>query len=391
MLYKQQTMLRDVKVLVAHSKDLKKIKGETFNIYNILNLKTNEVRTHSAFLAELLNPHGSHLMGSVFLEAFLQLLPEHDFANHLDNKTAHAFVEYHIGLRDTINKTGGRIDILLKDGMGKTISIENKIDAGDQDQQIERYCNYNNPNNRVIYLSKEGTEPRDHSRGELQKDLDYHIIGYNSEIIAWLHSCQQLAYDQPLLRESIKQYRILIQQITNTLEDKEDKQLAEIIKNNLEEASLIASKYHLVIQKIKESFRDRVFELLNKELVGFHLDKQSIDKKYSNIWFHHPNLIKYNNVWFGAESFSGSGNIDGNLYVGIFDKEGNMPHRDDFMQISKWWVHHTRLVYDNQEINLSDTSFLNKISKPEVLEAAAMSVAKQIIDFIAAHRFLLEK
>ena len=38
----------------------KQRKGDCFNVFNTLGLRSNEVRLHSAFLAELLNPDGNH-------------------------------------------------------------------------------------------------------------------------------------------------------------------------------------------------------------------------------------------------------------------------------------------------------------------------------------------
>lgn len=45
-------------------------RGEYFNIFSVLRLETKEVRLHSAFLAELLNPEDSHGLGKQFLELF---------------------------------------------------------------------------------------------------------------------------------------------------------------------------------------------------------------------------------------------------------------------------------------------------------------------------------
>lgn len=50
-------------------------RGESFNIFNTLGLKSEEVRLHSAFIGELLNPNGSHGASSLFLKAFLQVIP----------------------------------------------------------------------------------------------------------------------------------------------------------------------------------------------------------------------------------------------------------------------------------------------------------------------------
>lgn len=47
-----------------------------YNIFQILKLQTKEVRTHSAFLANLLKPDGSHGQGALFLKDFIQLVAE---------------------------------------------------------------------------------------------------------------------------------------------------------------------------------------------------------------------------------------------------------------------------------------------------------------------------
>jgi hypothetical protein len=47
--------------------------GFHFNIFEILNLSTNEVRTHSAFISELLDQKGRHGQGDLFLRMFLSL------------------------------------------------------------------------------------------------------------------------------------------------------------------------------------------------------------------------------------------------------------------------------------------------------------------------------
>ena len=257
-----KNILDRTRTIVTHHKQLTEAKGELFNIYHILNVKTKEVRTHSAFIAELLNPNGSHLMKDVFLKAFIKFLPKDKFKKHLDYKTTKVTVEYFIDVLDKKKKLGGRIDILVQDINGNSISIENKIDAGDQDDQIERYCNYNSEKNKVVYLSKFGEEPSITSKGELISGEHFDVISYQEEIINWLEVCQKIASDQPILRESIKQYKILIQNITNTLGNQEDKELREIVINNLEEAAHITSKYNNIVFNLKVKFKKRVHEIL---------------------------------------------------------------------------------------------------------------------------------
>ncbi|ANH60860.1 PDDEXK-like family protein [Dokdonia donghaensis] len=379
-MYKYKDILDKTKSIVKHSNEVNRAKGELFNIYNILNLKTNEVRTHSSFIAELLNPEGTHLMGNIFLNAFLDQLPE-KCKGHIDPLTTRVKVEHTIGLIDLLLKVGGRIDILLIDSKRNSICIENKIDATDQSQQIERYCNYNKGKNIVVYLSKYGDDPDVSSSGELIAGADYHTIGYHNEIITWLGQCQRLAYDQPILRESIKQYRILIQQITHQLGNKEDQELKALVVGNLQEAAVLSRKYHQVAKQIKTDFRNNVFKLLTASINGFILTKQDVNKKHSNIWLHND-ICNTNKLWFAIESFSGKGHLDGALFVGIFDKNGRVPNRTEFDKVSKQWIHHQPLVYNDSVINVSSPAMLQVLSAPELNMQAAEDVVKQILGFI---------
>ena len=61
-----------------------------------------------------------------------------------------------------------------------SISIENKIYAGDQIAQIERYCNYNKDKNKVFYLNLFGEEPHPDSKGKLKSETDFKIISYQT-------------------------------------------------------------------------------------------------------------------------------------------------------------------------------------------------------------------
>lgn len=388
---KHKSLVNKVKTIVKHHRELTKAKGESFNIYNIMNLQTKEVRTHSAFIGTLLNPKGSHLMGTQFLDAFINVLPTKYFNNHIDITTAKAFIEFHIGIINDKLNTGGRIDILIKDNNGHTISIENKIDAEDGNNQIKRYCNYNKAKNKVIYLSKYiGDEPSTESKGELEAGKHFFNISYQNEMINWLEKCQNIASDQPILRESIKQYKILIQQITHTLSNKEEKELKAVIINNLEEASLIASKYSQIIKKIKTNFKDCVFNILIEKTKDYTItQKRSISSKYSSIWFSSKKL-NAKKVWFGVESFSGSGHKDGLLFVGIFDEKGVLKSHQNFVSVTKSWIHHKPLTVNDSEIRLSNTTFLNTIKTKEKLEEVSKDIAQQIISFIDEYKSIVE-
>lgn len=133
-----------------------------FNVFRVLGLERREVRTHSAFLAELLDPEGSHGQGNLFLRTFLESLPDlsGDLAGTDD-------WEIHTELTDAW--LNGQIDIVLRSTKAQTVvAIENKIDAVDQDKQLERYQAWlDSPRNHAIpennkmllYLTIEGRKP----------------------------------------------------------------------------------------------------------------------------------------------------------------------------------------------------------------------------------------
>ncbi len=120
--------VRYVSALSAQRDKILQATGEKFNIFRVLNLSTSETRTHSAFLAELFNPKGSHGQGSVFLKLFVEQLGIKDF----DFKSANVEIEKFAGYIDADYREGGRIDIVITDNNGQGIIIENKIYAGDQ-------------------------------------------------------------------------------------------------------------------------------------------------------------------------------------------------------------------------------------------------------------------
>ena len=140
---KIEELFESIKPIITDNKKLqaeKESKGEFFNIFSILKMETDEVNTHSAFLAELLNPKGSHGQQDLFLRKFLETIVHTD---KLNIQNAQVCMEFTIGPISENYETGGRIDILIHLPKAKyLILIENKINAGDQKLQLFRYNQY---------------------------------------------------------------------------------------------------------------------------------------------------------------------------------------------------------------------------------------------------------
>lgn len=354
-------LLKSVRKIVQHQKELEIVKGEKFNVFSILKMESKENETHSAFLAELLNPKGSHLQGNIFLKLLLNQL-KIEFIN-LDSATV--TTEFYIGIRDDENKTGGRIDIFISDNNNNNISIENKIYADDQYAQIERYCNYNKSNNRVYYLTLKGDEPSPESKGELIEDEDFYILSYRNDIVEWLSACLKEAAELPILRESIKQYLLLIKKLTHQMEKTMEKKLLSEISNHLNEARYIAQNYDKVISEKGQEIRELVITKLKESLQDKYviIEGKPIENKFAQIWIKIKEY-EHEKLFFGIETFNGKGN-NGKIFMGVFNNSGKPSdyfNRIDVNKSNLYWAN-TKTIpeYKNCKAKLSDAETIKHL------------------------------
>lgn len=377
-----------VQKIIDHQEQLEKLKGERFNIFSVLKMERLENRTHSAFIAELLNPNGTHLRGNIFLSLFLQTI---NLIEYVDIDSAAVNVEFSIGERNDEAKTGGRIDIFIRDKQGKTISIENKIDAEDQFAQIERYCNYNKDNNTVVYLTLDGKEASKESAGNLVAGTDYKIVSYNDDIIDWLELCLKEAADFPMLRESIKQYLNLIKKMTSTPDDQHQKLIFEEILKNLPLANYINNNFDKARLFVCDALRNEVFTKLKSllDLSEFEIQiGEPIHKKYAQIWIWHkafPNATLH----FGIETFNGNGNFEGDMFIGIFNSTGkeNEFTKTQMKNDYNFWFQVSKIWFENTIINLSNLELVQKIyNQPDFKKKLVEYIAQSAYDFVNTHK-----
>ncbi|MYK84036.1 MAG: hypothetical protein F4024_15980, partial [Gammaproteobacteria bacterium] len=194
---REEALLAQAHVLTKKHEELAAATGQNFNLFKILGRETDEVRTHSAIIAELLNPKGSHGQGPVFARLF---------AKRFKIEIPEAEID---SLQVWAEKTVGdnsRIDILMVAG-DLCVVIENKIYAGDQPKQLERYHEHAAqwPCSKVIYLTLHGDGPSDDSLGELPKD-EVDCRSYESDVLAWLNDCIKEVARVPQIREILAHY-----------------------------------------------------------------------------------------------------------------------------------------------------------------------------------------
>ena len=222
-----------------------KATGENFNVFSILDRESDEVKTHSAIIAELLNPQGAHSQGTLFLKLFLEKLllkeeiPNLKYGN--DDLSDEYLKKFKVGVEVSFEKKDekgemkrSQIDILIESN-DVCIVIENKIYAEDQERQLGRYYEYaldTGKNLGIIYLTLLGDEPGEFTlyggEGEPRKFYGKNKIppcrmlpedtvvclSYEDFIVKWVDDCIKEVAHIPQIRETLHQYQILLKELT---------------------------------------------------------------------------------------------------------------------------------------------------------------------------------
>ena len=298
-------ILNQVRIVSRKIKEQRKEKferGENYNIFYDLGFMSDEVHLHSMFLANLLNPKGSHGQRRKFLEAFLKMLQKSFSAISADRlvlDTANASVEVEKYIGRQTDSEGGRIDIYLTDGK-HSIIIENKIYAVDQHHQMLRYWNYGmsqkvNDTEKsfvLIYLTLDGCSPSKDSLGQDLKENDIVCLSYKNDIRGWLDRCVELASRTPLVRETINQYISTIDILTNNVME-DNKELLDILskEENLDAIYDIANNKNIVVNRIiNEVFIPKLRDLAESKglTMGDNCTENWMEESWAGASFYNP-------------------------------------------------------------------------------------------------------
>ncbi len=350
-------------VQIANYREYRQRSGANFNVFKILNRATDEVYGHSALIAELLNPLGSHAQGDTFLRLFFSFLGiEKDVAG-IDH--------WQVTVEES-RGVDGRIDILLA-GRGSSgrrfgIAIENKIYADDEKRQLSRYWRYLNnqygpyrppipdqePSTRpylLYYLTLSGYAPSAQSIADIPTiELSYvsvenseapvRLLSYADHVREWLKLCHEKLAFFPYAREVIGQYMGTINSLTgngegmskglNLLLDTPEKLFAASQLSNavtLFRKSLLCELWDMILAEWKMRSECNDSCLTGELQANRHLVDSARLKKVSNERF-----SKSRNVprWFGFVSKAYEMNsthlgleirFDNRFYVGLYGEK----------------------------------------------------------------------
>ena len=232
-----ENILVQVRVLKKEYGMWTKSTGENFNVFSILHMERYEVETHSAIIAELLNPQGSHSQGALFLKLFLDKFQEEQkeqkkldgLRKKLKQIQKDDYDKFKVRVETSFkvkvatsqeDEKRGRIDILIEsDGINSGdvfIVIENKIYAGDQEEQLDKYHKHASVTGKepgIIYLTLLRDEPSKYGSGEISLD-EVVFLSYEESIDEWLGACIKEVARIPQIRETLHQYQITVKKLT---------------------------------------------------------------------------------------------------------------------------------------------------------------------------------
>lgn len=275
-----QELFNYIKTILEIKQKTNHYRANNFTVFSALRNETDEEKTHTTFLYEILRPDGQHSMKDTFLKDFFKTVLKVD--NY--DKTAKIFQECHIDPKDD---NYGRLDLCIETNSAR-YPIEIKIYADDQDHQMERYHKFakrKSEVSQVYYLTLNGHSPSEKSLGKLSEN-DVICISFAKEIHAWLNNCIDIAnhkHAQDVVAV-INQYQTLLNKLTDAQQDDvymdAINKLISSSKENYECA--VAFEKGLVVartEKLRELFNDiRKYLAQNKQLKDYSIFNNSLEE-----------------------------------------------------------------------------------------------------------------
>lgn len=378
---KINNLLQQVSIIQKKYDELAEYSGEYYNVFDILGVRSDEL-SHSAILVNLMDARGKHGQKDTFLKLFIEQIKPSlenskytEHINSFDTEKSTANKEIHIGQVNLQTAEGGRVDIVVSSG-DKHIIIENKIYAGDQNQQLLRYDNQFK-NDPIIYLTLNGDIPSEASRGNLVLGTDFICISYKVDISNWLEKCIKEMANKPIIRETLNQYLFLIKSFTNqSNNNKMNEEIFKILTKDKDSfdsfVTLINSQNKLKAKILKKEFTDDVLKNIankyNLKLTiqegfyfgviyqGFSFKNEKLDNENLSIRFDYQSS-NYRDDLFGLGYNDNTKINDPRSLIikekfeksfGIANKNGNF---SSYLIKSKWTN------------NLSDIGSLNKLNE----------------------------
>lgn len=265
----EEIMLRQAAAISEKYELLRKETGSYFNIFEIADIATKEVKI-CRVIYELLSPLGCHYQGSVYLKLFMETVLGIENVDEDELHSAKVF-------RERIIDEKRRIDLLIETNK-RIVPIEVKIYAEEQKNQCIDYFKFVNEKHKnarqsLYYLTRFGTAPTENSAKGLScsndkaGDSDIVCVSFAKDILQWLERCVKETETWKLapIRETIVQLMLTIRRFTNQMDDREKKELIDLLRTS---GAFMhgADKIKGAIDEAKKALMMDLFDTIDKKV-----------------------------------------------------------------------------------------------------------------------------
>lgn len=273
-----EKFLYNLKLIYNKYKVIDSLKSD-FNVFDLIINPYDEVHLHSRMIYSILT---ERKFQKQFLMSFLNSIDVSlsDDVSFSDLKNISVEKEKAI--------SNGRVDLFISfkiKNISYNVLIENKLLAGDQPEQMDRYLiymnsSYPNDNNYVCYLTLDGSAP---SEDSTKRSDEIKLISYDSEIMNWIEECIKIASREPGVREVLIQYSSLLERLTG----KDVDFIMELKEYLLEDPEnfIISNSMIPALNDIKAELQLRFWTKLEESL-------DLMFEKFSNINYKKMNINK---------------------------------------------------------------------------------------------------
>lgn len=330
---KTHSLLRQAKKIIEKHDAIEQAVGGKFNIFTLLDRERDEVKTHSLFIYDFINPHGSHAQGDRYLRLFAEKVLKIDSFEPTNLRIK----------REDPTDENRRIDFTIQNN-DYFIAIEMKIDAPDQPKQLVDYkkqIQKSKKEAKLYYLTLDGKEANETSTHDKGKPVDYERISFAMDIREWIEACIAHSATLPTIRETLVQYAKLLRKLTHQNEVTMDTELIDLLltDGNLATAEKIKNALPDARAQLELRFWRKLETQLRKKVkkYGFEMreftDDKLIDKlkgrkKYGDsfVEFYHPRQDRGGNYFNFAVAVDGYAS---QLYIVYLPADKNWEYLSD--------------------------------------------------------------
>lgn len=256
-------LLTDIAPLVSRIEKDSQEKARKFNVFSALGIARKEV-VQSRFLAYLLDPNEHHCQGSIFLDAFLRRLG-------LSKITPEQVKGIRVAAEHSAGERLGRMDIVLDCQPDWLIVIENKVDADEGEQQLYRYAQWLEKQQKynlkkLVFLTPTGHES---VSGKKVQHLQLSYLDLAEIFNPLLNKIMAEA-----VRSVVIQYIATCRLIGGMDVATQDKELAELLTKpeNIKIALEIERQTQIVRNQVVNEFGKHIQKILQKNIESANLE-----------------------------------------------------------------------------------------------------------------------